>query len=93
MSTPSPWEVHNEGSVRVCKPSPTHDKGCYQVAEAEILGINRDTAVANAKIIAIAPELIEACIALLNSTDYCSDTRPLMQAVRNAVAKVVKNEI
>lgn len=49
--------------------------------------------VAEAEIITIAPELIEACIALLNSTDYCSDTRPLMQAVRNAVAKVVKNEI
>src|SRR5258706_14863328 len=62
--TPGPWELHQDvdgaNSVRVCVPDATTDRGCRAVAEAEILGMSRAEAEANARLIAAAPELLEA---------------------------------
>jgi hypothetical protein len=41
---------------------------------------------ANARLIAAAPDYAKAAEELLNSTDYCDDKRPLMQALRAAHA-------
>jgi hypothetical protein len=44
---------------------PTKDGMCFTVAEAEIIGVPRDVAEANARLIAAAPDLLAACKALL----------------------------
>lgn len=60
--TPGPWELHQNihgvNSVRVCAAS--IERGCRPVAEAEILGMSRLEAEANARVIAAAPELLAA---------------------------------
>jgi len=39
---------------------PTKDGMCFTVAEAEIIGVPRDVAEANARLIAAAPDLLAA---------------------------------
>jgi hypothetical protein len=65
--TPGPWELHlaraGANSVRVCVPDATVARGCRPIAEAEILGVPRLEAEANARLIAQAPELLKLLIA------------------------------
>ena len=65
--TQGPWETHQETegrcSVRICKPD-SSERGCHSIAEAEILGIPRLEAEANARLIAAAPELLAALVKL-----------------------------
>lgn len=62
--TPGPWELHAEveghNSVRICKPDAAAFRGCWSIAEADILGADRKEVEANARLIAAAPELYEA---------------------------------
>ncbi len=63
--TPGPWELHAEpGGIRICKADHSAH-GCFLVAEAEILHIERSVAEANARLIAAAPALLEALGELL----------------------------
>jgi len=63
--TPLPWELHGDGSLRVCRPHPLDPKGCRPVAEAEILGQLRPEAEANAAFIVRAVNNHEALLAAL----------------------------
>jgi hypothetical protein len=81
--TKGPWRVGKVQSVvgivvwRGDLPANTnHKRICRNVS-------NED----DARLIAAAPDLLEACERMLNSTDYCDDMRPLMDAVRIAVQK------
>lgn len=60
--TPGPWELHLDigyfNSLRVCVPDPTTERGCRAVGEAEILGMPRAEAEANARLMATSPELL-----------------------------------
>ena len=53
--TPIPWEIHawadDHNSVRICQPDHSTERGCLPVAEAEILGRDREEAEANAAFI------------------------------------------
>ena len=59
--TPGPWTHHADNSIRVCNGAHDSSDGCRSIAEAEIIGVERSEAVANAKLIAAAPDLLEAC--------------------------------
>lgn len=58
--TPGPWTLHQEGSMRACDGRHDSEDGCRTIAEAEIIGVARAEAEANARLIAAAPELLAA---------------------------------
>lgn len=90
--TPGPYEIF-KGKSRteiLCK---------YGVPIAQLYANGRANGAAyhldvdaNAALFRVAPELLEACRALINSTDYCGDDRPLMQRIRAAIAKAEPTE-
>ena len=97
--TPGPWELHAEthgsNSLRICKPA-NNERGCIAVAEAEILGMLRLEAEANARLIAAAPELLSLLqraapymkTVSRNDTGGYSDNDPaLYEDILAAVAK------
>ncbi len=99
--TPGPWELHHDvggvNSVRVCVPDATTERGCRPIAEAEILGVPRRVAEANARLIAAAPELLATVKALVASVDdhdadmagtghACADAA-VLTAARAAIVK------
>ena len=100
--TPGPWELHQNingvNSLRVCIPDTTVDRGCRPVAEAEILGMDRCEAEANARLIATAPELLALAKEIEQLVTNDSDDRgfhlrvvPIrietVRALRSAIAK------
>lgn len=61
------WEHHRPGSVRVCDGKHDTERGCSGIAEAETLGVGREVAVKRARLMAAAPDLLQAaCLAALN---------------------------
>ena len=64
--TLGPWELHAEthgsNSLRICKPA-NNERGCIAVAEAEILGMPRLEAEANARFIVLAVNAHEDLLA------------------------------
>jgi hypothetical protein len=98
--TPGPWEVHHQlegaNSVHVCVPDRTRPRGCRAIGEAEILGIPRQEAEANARLFAAAPDLLRSagsawhlCQSLLAVRDGASDEliRGVALALQAAIAK------
>jgi len=65
--TPTPWELHGDGSLRICRPHALDPKGCRPVAEAEILGQLRPEAEANAAFIVRAVNNHESLVAALKA--------------------------
>ena len=63
--TPGPWHLHQQGSMRACDGRHDTLDGCRTIAEAEIIGVERAEAEANARLIAAAPDLYAALKALL----------------------------
>lgn len=63
--TPGPWVLHAPGSLRVGDGRHEREEGCRTLVEAEIVGIPRPEAEANARLIAAAPALLEAARAVL----------------------------
>jgi hypothetical protein len=55
------WFQHRPGSVRICDGKHATKEGCSPIGEAEILGVPRETAEARARLMAAAPDLLEAC--------------------------------
>lgn len=103
--TPGPWHHHDPNSMRVCDGSHDLEAGCWIIAEAEIVGIERETAKANAHLIAAAPELYEALVnvmALIQQGRLVRDTSndpnldwalrqiPLVKALAVAQATLAK---
>lgn len=60
--SPGPWQVHGPGSMRVCDGRHDSEEGCQTILEAEIIGVDRETAEANAVLGAAARDLYEALI-------------------------------
>lgn len=58
--TPGPWVLHQPGSVRACDGRHDSVDGCRTIVEAEIIGVPRTEAEANACLIAAAPEMLRA---------------------------------
>ncbi len=67
--TPGPWSQHGPGSVRVCDGAHDSDAGCRTIAEAEIIGVPRPEALANARLIAAAPNIEAENAALTTERD------------------------
>ena len=96
-TTPGPWVLHGPGSVRACDGRHESTGGCRTIAEAEIIGVSRAEAEANAHLIAAAPELREALKMVVALRDYdVSKTREcvtllcdgeIMGAILAALAK------
>lgn len=92
--TPGPWrlKLQRYGGYRVFKLFIDNPDGSYQEL-GDFRGVHRvsdpdEETIANARLIAAAPDLLEALAAIVNSTDYgADDDRPLMQAARAAIAK------
>lgn len=76
--SPVPWELHasadGRNSVRICRPDTTLERGCQVIAEAEILGMPRLEAEANARFI------FEACNAHDDLLAACRFTLSVMRA-------------
>jgi hypothetical protein len=95
--TPGPWMLHSEGSMRACDGRHQSHEGCRTLAEAEIVGIPRSEAEANARLIAAAPELLAAlhqAVAIIRVFVDVDDTRwshlrdaAELQAIEAAIAK------
>ncbi len=96
--TPGPWELHQEipggsNSVRVCVPDATAERGCRAVAEAEILRMPRLEAEANARLIAAAPELLDALRAFCGDYESCPLQIPEIHAAyHHALGVIAKAE-
>lgn len=58
--TPGPWMLHAPGSMRACDGRHGSADGCRTIVEAEIVGVPRPEAEANARLISAAPELLAA---------------------------------
>ena len=65
-ATPRPWDLHNEGSVRLCRPDARTPALCRAIAEAEILHMSRAESVANAALIVVAVNNHEALLAAIH---------------------------
>ena len=64
--TPGPWfQHHSDVSIRVCDGAHDSQDGCKTIAEAEIIGYDREVSQANARLIAAAPEVLYALENLL----------------------------
>lgn len=74
-----------DGDVHVASAHSVEDLG--QDWYGSDCACSREVQAANVRLITAAPEMYEAISALLNSTDYADDNRPLMEAVRAATAK------
>jgi hypothetical protein len=93
--TPGPWTVHPL-SVGVCDGQHGSDQGCRCLAEAEILEVPRAEAIANARLIASAPDLHAAahgawrlCQSLLAARERATDDviREVAEALQAAIRK------
>jgi hypothetical protein len=77
--------------LRVCVPRPELERGCQAVAEAEILGVPRQEAEANARLIAAAPELLAAIKVMVFTRgirDHLEATDPMaLEQARAAIAR------
>lgn len=60
LHTPGPWVLHGPGSLRACDGRHDTEEGCHTIVEAEIIGVPRPEAEANAILIAAAPDLLAA---------------------------------
>lgn len=80
--TPGPWTVD---AMEAASDDPTETYFRLRADGRDLTDFaeNDDTA----RLIAAAPELLESANAILRSTDYCDDERPLMRALRAAAAK------
>lgn len=58
--TPGPWVLHRPGSMRACDGRHDSADGCRTIVEAEIVGVPRPEAEANARLISAAPDLLDA---------------------------------
>jgi len=91
--TRGPWEVHqvagDRNSVQVCVPDSSVERGCRTVAEAEILGVPRLEAEANARLIAAAPELLEACKRIVSEDQNGEIT---IGAIKDCMSAIKKAE-
>lgn len=92
--TPGPWTHHLGGSVRVCDGRHDSFEGCRAIAEAEILNVPRAEAVANARLIAAAPELLAAIKALAGAHHgwHLGMGRCICAAHEDALAVIAKAE-
>ena len=79
--TKGPWRIDKRASTRIIDDADT------TIASAGLASRIYEEAMANTHLIAAAPDMATAIDNLLNSTDYCDDSRPLMDALRTALAK------
>lgn len=88
--TLGPWHLHGPGSVRVCDGNHESKPGCRTIAEAEIIGTPRATAEANARLIAAAPELLEALkLARTVLSTACGEDVPYIRAAFSRIDPVI----
>ena len=103
--TPGPWEIYPDGDRKhILRAgtlefiSPSYTKADW-IAELDPdgTGHDEDETEANARLIAAAPALLDACQAIANRLDYLSElwgqegvTRSLMDQVKAALALAEK---
>ena len=90
-ATSRPWELHTEGSIRICVSNAIVERGCRSVAEAEILGMSREQAVANAELIVKAVNSHDVLVAALEAAvayavKQSDPNRPRVHGVGDCVA-------
>lgn len=96
--TPGPWhlsdsaDMRGRGYIRPSSPEAMREDGSRPaVARVSTTGIGYSTFVANAQLIAAAPDLLDACQAALrylNRDDYAdADLSGLCTTLRDAVSK------
>ena len=76
--TPGPWEADGEGYI--------FGPGTSMIAETRGWGDDSINEVANARLIAAAPDLLEACKLALNAFEknHCIDWNDLSRAIAKA---------
>jgi hypothetical protein len=92
--TPGPWKVSGCRMARKGFENPMIECGeTHEPLIAELLGQDRawETKIANARLIAAAPELLEACKAAVTqfeaNADYAFSDREVIKAIQSAIAK------
>jgi hypothetical protein len=83
--TPGPWTLHQPGSMRACDGRHDTEDGCRTLVEAEIIGVPRPEAEANAKLIAAAPELLQLLKEVVLTT--LPPTSSWVERAHEAIAK------
>lgn len=87
-STPGPWEVHT-GDNECCEIHPINDEDGFQViADIPIDGIGDKEA--NARLIASAPDLLEACqeaLDVMNQYIHRHQAKETFEKLEQAIAK------
>lgn len=90
--TPGPWTVHMPGSVRACDGSHDTVDGCRTIVEAEIIGIPRAEAEANARLIAAAPDLLQLVREALDAFENRESVINIRDWVTSARAAIARAE-
>lgn len=96
--TPIPWELHAwtdaHNSVRICEPDHSQERGCQPIAEAEILGRQREEAEANAAFIVRAvnnhAKLLTALEMALKDFEQHGHAAPWWRQAREAIEEAKK---
>lgn len=82
--TPGPWNIKSFGSAEIIISAPTMP---YVAVASPSLHAQTGTGESNARLIAAAPELLEACKFALDHLDPSNGAEECREQVKKAIAK------
>ncbi len=90
--TPGPWQVNHNDPLHVCD-ADGESRGCSPIAFVQVANDGRWAARANARLIAAAPDLLEALQSVLFTLEQEGDSSVIAPAYRAHLAAEIRAAI